>query len=272
MTRSLLAWLGFAACLAPSPALAQISFPAGEVFGYAISTEVDSTLPSFVNQQNALEILAVPFAEDSLSLSDSLTAPIASRLDQANIFTGCFSTWTADMDEPLSGAGQGTQSFSLQADAKQIDFSSVGQTRHRHTLSDACCQTAPLTVTTEEKPSTGAFFVPFEVPATVSMTIEEISRTAAWTYTLETGNGSFGTTQSGTLQIELFLIGAPWVSLGKVNHNQFSGPHTVSLPPARYGLLITYEQEESLTSTGACTSYFVESTATESMTVRLSFQ
>ena len=272
MTRSLLAWLGFAACLAPCPALAQIGFPTGEVYGYVISSQADSTLPNFVNQQAAQEILAVPPTASALSLSNSLTTPVVSMLDQANFFTGCFSTWTAEMSEPVSGIGLGTQNFSLQADADRIEFSSVGQTRHRHVLSDPCCQTLALPVTTEEKPSTGVFFVPFEVPTAVSMTVENISRAAAWTNTIQTGSGTFGTTQSGMLRIELFLLGAPWVSLGKLDNTQFSSPFSVSLPPARYGLLITYDQEESLTSTGACTSFFVESTATESLSVRLSFQ
>lgn len=272
MTRSLLAFFGLAICLTSLPAQAQIGFPTGEVFGYVISTKADSSLPNFDQQKSALEILAVPPSSSSLNLGDSLTAKIAAGLDQTNFFTGCTSTWSADMEEPVTGIGLGTQSFSLQANPDFIDFKSVGQTRHVHAFSDVCCQSPALPVTTEESPSTGVFFVPFEVPAAVSMTVQDISRTAAWTNTIQTGTGTVVTTQSGSLEIELILIGASWSSLGKLDNSQFSSPFTVSLPPARYGLLITYEQEESLTSTGSCTSYFVESTATESLSVRVDFQ
>lgn len=257
-----------------SVASAQATFPAGEVYGYSIATEATSSRTSFVSTDSAFQFNAVPVGATSLSLSDSISAEINGSHEQFNIETGCVSRWDAGIGDPgvAPSSTPGTHSFEMTADASSIRFVAMSESRHIHKFTDPCQQAATSPSTTRETGPNGGLVVPFELAQATTMRVQDVSRFAAWIDTVETGSGSYTTSQSGVLSVQLYSkIGGVWMPGPTITDGQFLNPIDSTLPAGTYAISITYTQDEELVSVSGGSGHTVASTAVDQLSVEILF-
>lgn len=266
--RSLLPLLG---ALFAAPAWGQVGYPAGAEYGYAWTAESSTSLPGFANPGSSSQILNVPDGATSLSLSDGLGTPILAILEQFDFFTTCVTTWTAEITPPSPASSGWAKRFDLQAGPDSIRFKSRGARVHTHQMLDPCCQGDVLDVSSRIDGAGGVLFVPFDLAVPTTATLHELSRSTTWSGTSEVGAGSFTTSESGFIRLQLFTNLGEWELAGGLTDAQFTQPFSLDLPPGSYGLLIQVASEEALTSVPQCSTYTVQSTATDLVSLRLDF-
>ncbi len=263
-------------CSALAPAAAaQISFPAGQVYGYSMTAFADTTLGTSTSDA-AFSFNVVTAGQSAINYSDFVLATALGNASSQGFDPPCTTGLSASVGD-LGPNLPGTHYLQVDATSNSIQASIAAETRHTINLSDDCCVVPNISAGTDEggiDVGTTAL-VPFAAANTVTVRVEDVSVVKNFAQTVA-GTGMNTWVQDASVRVELFrLQGGTWVLIGSLSDSQFAmtGQFAFQLNPGIYGVAVIYEQDESLDATlTVCPgAYSVTTNATHTANVKLAF-